>query len=66
MRLAFFSFSNLTYYNLHPEPIDGHTLSVAATVAAARHASPIRLDECHESKRTQDRIEKVVKSSLIK
>jgi hypothetical protein len=39
----------------HPIKVDGHTLSVAAIVAAARHAAPIRLDDC---KRTKDRIEK--------
>jgi len=38
----------------HPVKVDGHTLSVAAIVAAARHAAPVRLDD---SKRTKDRVE---------
>ncbi|KAF8806411.1 phenylalanine ammonia-lyase [Phlegmacium glaucopus] len=38
----------------HPVKVDGHTLSVAAIVAAARHAAPVQLDD---SKRTKDRVE---------
>lgn len=34
--------------------VDGYTLSVAAIVAAARHAAPVRLDD---SKRTKNRVE---------
>ena len=45
----------LTSRTHHPVKVDGHTLSVAAIVAAARHAAPIRLDD---SKRTKDRVEK--------
>jgi phenylalanine ammonia-lyase len=46
---------NFTFRTHHPVKVDGHTLSVAAIVAAARHAAPIRLDDC---KRTKDRVEK--------
>ena len=56
---SFFSSSstngNLHSRTHHPVKVDGHTLSVAAIVAAARHAAPIRLDD---SKRTKDRVEK--------